>query len=199
MSGPQHHCDAALSEADYARLQDLLLDGFEAGSGGMPLDVAHGFLTAVLSGPRLVLPMEWLPRVVGTADADHADAESLVQLVMALYQDVLQDLEHGHYGPVVMHQPLEGEPPLPLPYGWCQGYVTGLQLHGDAAIDEAGSDPEAAGYLAPIASFLMYEEDQLLDPPQPEAHRATAEELGPAAAGLFRWWRSAREAVSRPS
>jgi hypothetical protein len=118
---------------------------------------------------------------------------------MALYQDILQDLEHGHYGPVVMHKPLEGEPPLPLPYGWCQGYVTGLQLHGEPAIDAAGNDPEAAGYLTPIASFLMYEDDQLLDPPQPEAHRATAEGLGPAALGLFRWWRGAREAASPAS
>ena len=198
--GHEQHCDSALSEAEFAQLESLLIDRYEAGAGGMPLDVAHGFLTAVVSGPRLVLPMEWLPRVLGeSATTSDADTEALVGLIMALHQDVLQDLEHAHYGPVVMYKPVAGAEPLPLPYGWCQGYVAGLQLHGEAAIEDAGNDEKAAGYLTPIASFLMYEEAQLLDPPDPDAHRAVAEELGPAAQGLYHWWRAGREPVLRPS
>lgn len=190
--GHGRHCEGALSDADYARLEGLLGARYSAGSGGMPLDVAHGFLTAVVSGPRLVLPMEWLPPVLGVAGAAPGAAEALHSLVMALYQDVLQDLQHGHYGPVVMYQTVAGEEPLPLPYGWCQGYVAGLQLQGEAAIDQAANDATAAGYLTPIAAFLMYQEEQLLDPPDPAAHRATAGELGPAAQGLYLWWQRQR-------
>ena len=41
--------------------------------------------------------------------------------------------------------------------------------------------------LAPILSFLMYEEDQWFDPPNLVAHRETAGKLADAVVGLYRW------------
>jgi uncharacterized protein len=193
-----HHCESALSDADLDRLQDLLFERASDEQGAMPLDMAHGFLSAVISGPRLVLPNEWLPRVLGEGDTNDDDALWMVQSVMGLYQDTLHALEHGHYGPIVLYRP-DGDDPLPLPYGWCHGYVQGMYMHGEAAVEEAGTDQKAAGLLSPIAAFLMYEEEQMMNPPDPKTHREAADELAGSAVGLFHWWSPRREAPPKPS
>jgi uncharacterized protein len=154
----------------------------------MGIDAAHGFLTAVASGPRLIQPVEWLPIVLGGQADDRAPAD-LPDWLEALYRDVKQDLDHGHYGPLIMYLPVDGEAALPLPYAWCQGYVQGLNLHGEKALEAAGNDAAAVVWLTPIAAFLMDSEDQRLAPPEPAAHRRAAAELAGAALGLYRWRR----------
>ena len=52
------------------------------------------------------------------------------------------------------------------------------------------ADEQASMLLAPIMSFLMYEQAQWFDPPNELAHRETVEQLGDAAVGLFQWWRA---------
>ena len=194
-----HHCQSSVSEEDLAALQAKMLERCERECGGMPLDIAHGFLTAMVSGPRLVLPNEWLPRIIGESGLNEDNAEWLLNATMGLYQDIVHDLDHGHYGPLILYKPLESADPLPLPYGWCQGYVQGMYMHGEGTVEESGSDAEAAGYLAPIAAFLMYEQDQYLDPPDSQVHRETAEQLAGAALGLYHWWLPRRDAPGQPS
>jgi len=186
-----HH---AMDEEQLAWLQDQLQELAET-RGAMPLDVAHGYLTGVVSGPRLVLPVEWMPAVLGGEEG----TEPLREALMALYQDVLHELDHQHYGPIIMHKPVEQGEPLPLPYGWCQGYVTGLRLHGDEALEQAAGDEQAAAWLTPVAAFLMYEEEQLLEPPDEAAHRQASAELSLAAMGLYQWWRGGRESSPHPA
>jgi hypothetical protein len=77
---------------------------------------------------------------------------------------------------------------LPLPYGWCQGYVAGMDFLGEEQRDRLIADKQATGLLAPVLSFLMYEQDQWFDPPNEAAHRETVGQLGEAAVGLFQWW-----------
>jgi uncharacterized protein len=186
-------CAPGLDDDQLAWLQEQLMERAEQ-HGGMPLDVAHGFITAAVSGPRLVLPMEWLPAVLGQPQfGAESEAEALNGALLTLYNDILHELDHAHYGPVVVYKPVERAEPLPLPYGWCQGYVQGLHLHGEGAVEEAATDERAAEFLAPIAAFLMYEEKELLDPPDEAGHRQTAAELGGSAQGLFDWWRQTRQ------
>lgn len=182
-------CRPEVDEEQLAWLQEQLQRRVDD-HGGMPLDVAHGYITAAVSGPRLVLPMEWLPAVLGDSQFDdEREAEALNGALLGLYNDVLHELDHRHFAPVVIYKPIEGGEPLPLPYGWCQGYVRGLHLHGEGAVEQAATDERAAAHLAPIAAFLTYEERQMLDPPDEAAHRATAAELGGAAQALYHWWR----------
>ena len=182
-------CRAQLDDDRLAWLQERLQLRAER-AGGMPLDVAHGFVTAAVSGPRLVMPMEWLPAVLGSSRfGGDEEPEALNGALLALQTDVLHQLDHRHYGPVVIYKPVAGGEPLPLPYGWCQGYAQGLRLHGEGVLEEMAADGRAAAHLAPIAAFLAYEEGQLLDPPDETAHRRTAAGLGDAAQGLYHWWR----------
>ena len=170
-------------------LQDYLLDNLEQ-TACMPLDVAHGFLAAVVSGPRNVQVNEWLPPVLGQPDfADEETAESVMELLLGLFSQIEQELAEGSFAPFIIYKPTDEEP-LPLPYGWCEGYMLGLGMHGEEQRKDMLETDETAGYLAPLLAFMMYEEDQLLDPPDEAAHRATANELAHSALALFRYWSS---------
>lgn len=183
-----HHHDE-LSDEQLNQLQHFLVDHLEQ-DGCMPLDVSHGFLTALYSGPRQIGPSEWLPMVLGQIEFDNdEEAENITSLLVKLSQNVEQDLDHGHYAPVILYKPMDDQEPLPMPYGWCQGYLIGLGVQGEAIREQALKDEQASNFMAPIMVFMMYEEDQMYNPPDEVAHRQTALELAAAAMSLYHWWR----------
>ena len=182
------------SDEQLDRLEEFLFEHMES-DGTLPLDAAHGFLTAVVSGPRMIMPGEWLPRILGEVEfASMEETTAITETIMGLYNGTIEELEAGSYEPILLTLGEEGdEAPLPLPYGWCEGYLVGWNFHGEEVLDRMAGDEEAAALLGPVVAFLMYEEDQLMDPPDPEAHRETVAELGPSAVGLYRWWLPRRE------
>lgn len=183
-----------LSEQQLDELEAFLFQHMEKESC-LPLDAAHGFLTAVVSGPRMILPGEWLPRVLGKIDfSSTEEAQQITTLLMSLYNSTIDELERDDYVPVILTLGDEtNEEPLPLPYGWCEGYIMGWNLHGEGVFDTMAQDEESARMLGPVVAFLMYEEEQLLNPPDEKEHRATAAALSASAVSLYNWWLSRRE------
>ena len=124
-----------------------------------------------------------LDRVLGGL----AGEEKLRGLLVRFRDQLLDDLRSAEYGPLILQMPRDDGSTLPLPYGWCQGYVAGVDYLGEEQRDLLISDEQAGSLLAPVLSFLMYEQDQWFDPPNEEAHRETVGQLGEAAVGLFQW------------
>lgn len=191
----------SVNDEELDLLEAYLLDRMEKGLQPMPLDVTHGFLAAVISGPRELGVEHWLPPIFGQPEFDdEAEAEAMAQRVVDLHEQIAHELEHQHFAPIVIHRPSENDDePLPLPYGWCEGYMFGMNLHGEHARERMSTDAQASQLLGPILAFLMYEEDQLLNPPDVEAHRQTVQELPMAAMGLYAWWRQVDQPQPRHS
>ncbi len=181
-----------MNDEQLERLEDFLLAHLEDGT--MPLDVVQGYLTAILSGPQMIMPGQWLPHVLGRVDfSSESEAREIMDLVMSLYNLTLAELENGTYAPMILSME-DGyeDAPLPLPYGWCEGYIMGWNQHGESALDDMAGDEEAAQRLGPVAAFLMYEEDQLLNPPNEDEHRLAADQLANSAVALYQWWKPRR-------
>ncbi len=176
--------DDHLLPEELDRLQSALVEHMQE-AGSMPLDAAHGFLTATAAHPERIAPEGARARVLGTLPED----SGIAPLLRRFHQQLLRDLERGDYGPLIMQMPREDGSMLPLPYGWCEGYVLGLNTAGEDLRDRAAADPEAAARLTPIFAFLMYDEQQMFAPPDEAAHREAVGELGEAAVWLHRWWR----------
>lgn len=174
---------AALLPEELDRLQQVLVEQMDA-AGCMPLDVAHGFLSATAA---MASEDALLDRVLGQLAQEHG----LRELLRRFRTQLLGDLERADYGPLILQMPREDGSLLPLPYGWCQGYVAGLEFLGEGQRDRLVADEQAGALLTPVLSFLMYDEDQWFDPPNEAVHRETVGELGEAAVGLFNWWRAA--------
>jgi uncharacterized protein len=181
-----------MNDEQIERLEDFLLAHME--DGVMPLDVVQGYLTAILSGPRMIMPNQWLPHVLGEAEfSSENEAQEIMGLLMSLYNLTLAELENNQFAPMILSME-EGyeDAPLPLPYGWCEGYIMGWNQHGESVLDDMAGDEDAAQHLGPVAAFLMYEEDQLLNPPNEDEHRLAADQLADSAVALYQWWKPRR-------
>jgi len=186
---------SGISDSDLQRLQEYLLENLEV-SRCMPLDVAHGFLTAVASGPAVLMPGDWIPYVLGQpAYLDDEQVDWITGALLGLYKGIISELEAAKFGPMIINKPMHGEDPLPLPYGWCEGYLHGLDLHGEGVAEQVAKQEETSPQLAPILAFMMYEDSQLLDPPDPAAHRELAAELAGSAIQLYRWGQTQRSTL----
>lgn len=177
--------ESALTPDDLERLQSELVGQMES-AGCMPLDIAHGFLSATAAADTSTgKETDLLHRVLGGLAQD----SDMLELIQRFRRQLLSDLESAEYGPLILQMPRDDGSMLPIPYGWCQGYVAGIEFLGEAVRDSLNENEQAASLLAPILSFLMYEENQWFDPPNLEAHRETVAELGGAALELYRWQR----------
>jgi len=84
------------------QLDDFLLGG-AAGEEAMLLSEPDGFLTGVVVGPDLVMPGEWPPVVWGEdgpAFEDERQAQTVLDLIMGHYNDIIRQLERGACRPV---------------------------------------------------------------------------------------------------
>ncbi len=90
--------DEPLSETEYDALEAFF------GSNAVPqdcmdLEMLDGFLTAIVSGPELIQPSEWLPvvwsdsqRSVSPVFADNEQAERILSLILRLQNGIVRTL-----------------------------------------------------------------------------------------------------------
>ena len=90
--------DEPLSETEYDALEAFF------GSNAVPqdcmdLEMLDGFLTAIVSGPELIQPSEWLPvvwsdsqRSASPVFADNEQAERILSLILRLQSGIVRTL-----------------------------------------------------------------------------------------------------------
>ena len=124
-----------LSDQEITKLNDFLIDksGLE---NAMDIAMLDGYLTAIVSGPRTILPSQWLPYVW---DMDHGQdrppfktaqqAQRIFGWIMRHMNDIARTLNHApeHYEPLLMENPNHGDP-IPIMDDWCMGFMKGVRL-----------------------------------------------------------------------
>ncbi|SAK62096.1 yecA family protein [Caballeronia glebae] len=150
-----------LTEHELDRLE-VLLDSF--GDEAMTLEMVDGFFAALICGPELVLPHEWLPAVLGTnaSPANEKNAEKTLQLLIRHWNTIADDLE------VTLHEDAVYLPVLSLDEEdrvvaneWAEGFMAGMDMRRESWTD-LFDDEERAEWLLPV--LTLYHEDD----PDPE-------------------------------
>ncbi|MDR3412632.1 MAG: UPF0149 family protein [Formivibrio sp.] len=138
-----------------AQLDELaqLLDSDLTPEDCMDLSMLQGYLTAVLVGPEVADPEQWLVSIWGEgADAVHfsakAEAARLVELVVMLYNDIDQQLQSApdEFEPILY---LDEESELQIARPWCMGFMYGAALN-EAQWQPLLDDEEYGSALLPI-------------------------------------------------
>jgi len=150
-----------LSEEELDWLDDFLLyrideDSYVEGMDEGVLNVSEldGLLTAVVSGPVLVPPSQWMPQVWGNFQPAWKD-EQEVEMVMSLMMRHMNSI-----AALLMQQPDDFEPMFEesvvdgktytIVDEWCEGYIRGVALTADQwELDTI----ETKILLAPIKAF----------------------------------------------
>ena len=106
----------------------------------MDLEMLDGFLTAIVSGPEMIQPSEWLPvvwsdsqRSVSPVVPDNDQAQRILSLVLRLQKGIARTLAESptRFKPLLYHGEADAQGPdrrRPKRSAWCEGYMTGVML-----------------------------------------------------------------------
>ena len=150
-----------LSDEEYARLDDFLLDRIDEeedttdkDEGVLGISELDGLFTAIVSGPVAVMPSKWLPAVYGDFEPvwrDEEEFQEILSLMMrhmngiaGMLMDAPEDFE-----PIFLEREVEGRL-YTIVDEWCEGYLRGVHL----ALDDWDKGGEAMSVLlTPILAF----------------------------------------------
>jgi uncharacterized protein len=191
-----------LSDKEIAELDKFLLDA-EALDEAMDVCTLDGFLCAVLSGPTLILPSEWMRWMWDMKEGKRApefesekQAQRIVELLMRHANDIALRLSSGseHYEPLFYEHRIN-QRTVTIVDEWCCGYVKGI------AIDAKGWEPLREAHPEWLESIELYGTgegwDQLktLVDNQPDAvarHQQWVNRIAPAARQIHAFWLARR-------
>ncbi len=172
------------------------LAGFLASPGlvetSMDLFAVDGFLAAILSGPRTLMPSEWIQWIwdrehgeVAPEFENREQAQRILGLMMRHYNTVARALMDGTEEFVPMFP--QGD--ATAASSWCAGYLAGLRFDREEWADLMIGKPK---WFAPILC-LGTEDD---DSPTPDPRQVThwMQEVAPSVAKIHAFWLAKRRA-----
>src|SRR5216684_3008389 len=124
-----------LSDKEIAELDKFLLDA-EALDEAMDVCTLDGFLCAVLSSPKLILPSEWMRWVWDMKEGKRApefesekQAQRIIELLMRHANEIALKLSSGseHYEPLFYEHRIN-QRTVTIIDEWCCGYVKGIAI-----------------------------------------------------------------------
>ena len=177
--------ERALTEAELSRLGEFL----KTCNGAMNIEEVDGFFAALIAGPEVVLPSEYLPKVFG-GDMAKAftvldDANQILELMMRHWNVIAGTLKKGD-----VYLPLLSDDEGGVCQGndWARGFMRGIEMR-KAGWAELITDEEHGGCMVPVL-MLFHEHDE--DPelrPGPIDPEKREEVIVQMAAGIVRAYR----------
>lgn len=95
----------------------------------MRLDKLQGFLCAVISGPDMIAPSQWMPEAMGIEPEYESleQAKEFMALMMGYYNDVASSLQNDQPPKLILKSCTPGGKRLDYQV-WCEGYILGWGL-----------------------------------------------------------------------
>lgn len=191
---------------------DHFLSRDDAPEHCMDLSMLDGYLTAVVSGPNLIMPSDMLRWVWDTENGqdaahfkDQVEAEKVMGLIIQQWNATAHTLTQSpeHYKPQIYEKNLEDGSRVPIFEMWCVGYYKGI------AVDIRAWAPLLLGQPELLSTVLLYgtaDGEEALERLSPDdvEHKAAGEGLADMVRRVHAHWlaqRSQQEAgglVQRP-
>jgi uncharacterized protein len=137
----------------FNEMEELL---FQIDGDSFSIFELHGYLTAIIIGPKVVLPSVWLPYIFNK-QGDMPEYESIeeanriIKEIMNFYNWIINELDTEKYFPIFSVKEVRKREVLdPIP--WCVGFAKGVSLDGDAWFSE--KDESLMALIIPIYYFV---------------------------------------------
>lgn len=200
--------DEPLTDAELDELEAFLASD-SVPQDCMDLEMLDGFLTAMISGPDVVQPSEWLPQVWSEGGKSASPAFSgsdQAQRIMALVLRHLVGIQRTLTESPTRFRPLlympdenarKSERTPPEGTAWCEGYMAGVKLRDDdwqPLYDAA----DARDWIFPVEALAFGDRDddftEWVD--TDEKRESLIDELPVATVLIYRFWQERR--ASKP-
>jgi len=138
-----------LTDEEIEELDQFLLNA-EGIEESMDISTLDGFLTAIVCGPKTIMPSEWMRWVWDMENGEdapefenQAQAQRTLGLLMRHMNDIARTLHTSpeQYEPLLMENPNGGDP-IPILDEWCSGFMKGVQLDSDGWLPVIAGKPD---------------------------------------------------------
>ncbi len=195
----------ALTETELACLEDFLYAAYTGNNDGeaMTLEMMDGFFCALICGPEVVLPSEYMPHIFGVETMEEIvfrDAEEAKQVIGLLnrhWNAIAQTLLRNEVYPVLMGEDANGKV---TGREWAWGFQIGMHLRQDAW-ERLVDDEEFSAALVPMAVLAEDEESDLklnAEPASPEEREKMLDVLAGSVLIIYNFFRGKLKS-SKPS
>ncbi len=147
-----------LKKVQFKKLVEFF-ETIDKNQNNMSLTKLHGFLTAIVSAPNLIMPSQWLPIIFGEENDETIfnsmeKAQEIIGLIMQIYNNICSELQNldvenedfslllWNHNDIVSLQSSSWE----LLSSWCDGYLLGTTLFNE----HPKNDERAFMLLLPI-------------------------------------------------
>lgn len=190
-----------LSDHEYEDLNEFLMSD-ATGEECMDISMLDGFLTAIVSGPKMIPPSQWLPLVWGKASIrwkTPAEAEHYMSMIMRQMNTLIDVLENDpeSFVPLSYTQENEGQT-IDLIDDWCSGYVMGMNLDPEGWKTLLNSKNERHR----LTTILLYGTEvgaqQLIDDPSlADKHSEYVQSLNTSIPAIYQYWANERKMAAQ--
>ena len=181
--------DQSLTTAELERL-DAFLRSDAVSEHAMSLLMLNGFLTAVASGPNMLMPSVWLDVIWGEHEEDAPtfasddEAKNILTLILRSMNEVNASLQNMTLVPLFCELPDEEQ--RQGAEAWAYGYMAGLACDPDSW-KPIFNDKQAHVLMLPI--MMLCAPPGIFDEEPSEKEKCEAVPLIPKAAeGIFGYW-----------
>ena len=195
----------ALSDKEMDELDNFLMSDATSNEV-MMLDCLDGFLTAIVSGPVIMEPSDWLHRVWGPSNEDaptfdsNAQAERIIGLITRHLKAIVWNLqqEPDFFEPVFDLQVyMDDEREYVDGEMWAHGYMTGInmQRNGWTALFESKHGIEVLQPIRLLGSAdISPEEEELIK--TPTQREELSKPIPASVAWIYKFWAPQRRAAT---
>lgn len=190
-----------LEEYEYNELDGFLLS-LEHDEAVRNLSEFDGFVTALVSGPELIVPSEWLPVVWGGAenaprlDSPEEFGQMFELMVRHLNTTAVTLIENpGAYEPCFMESVVRGKTWIVVE-DWCIGYMKGVMMC-EKSWGKNGAD--LVELLSPIPLFSSNDGWDLLDQLSDRHFEYLQNEIAPTVRAVHAYWLERRGEFAPPA
>jgi uncharacterized protein len=172
------------------------LDGFlcsdRVPENAMRLDELDGFIAALICGPDLVPPSEWMPVLWGGEGPvwkSIEEAQDILGLIMRLWNADAHAINTGSdYEPILGFRRNELGLEVSVADGWCYGFATGIRLRSDLWFKSRSE--KVLKLLMPVGVFLAGHRDEKIAEliNDPETVEELLDSIPEMVYGLRRYW-----------
>ncbi|HUW50660.1 MAG TPA: UPF0149 family protein [Sulfuricella sp.] len=117
-----------MTEIELNQLETWLESPVFKGTAMRP-DKLQGFLYAVISGPDMMTPSQWMPEALGVTPEYESleQAKEFMALMMGFYNDIASTLQNNQPPKLILKPCTPGDKRLDY-QTWCEGYILGWGL-----------------------------------------------------------------------
>lgn len=184
-----------LTEIELDQLEDFLYRANP--EEAMTLEELDGFFCALICGPEVVLPSEYMPRIFGGDQIrglkSIEDARDLTALLMRHWNNIAQTLLRGDAYPVLLGTDEDG---TATGHAWAVGFEQGIYLRQDGW-KKLVDDRKFNAALLPIISLADEAASPDSAPISPEEREEILGYLAPSVLVIYRYFREPKKVRSQ--